>query len=127
MSLITKADIPSLWTENRVKSNEKKPADHDSKKNEGSDADGTDCSGRVMKYLNAVAAEQKQYRVCSRTASAIGWPTLSRWRIFLCQTAKTNNIANSQRIRGSSIPLQSYAAMIFQTHLPSSRSIRWLT
>ena len=71
-------------------------------------------SGRVMKYLNAVAASKSSMSM-PRTASAIGLAPLSRWRIFLCQTAKTNNIANSQRIRGNSIPLQSYAAMIFHT------------
>ena len=69
-------------------------------------------SGRMMKYLNAVAASKSKMSM-PRTASAIGSDSLSRWRNFFVPDRKDYNIANSQRIRGNSIPLQSYAAMIF--------------
>ncbi|MFZ0622056.1 MAG: hypothetical protein WAM76_08665, partial [Pseudolabrys sp.] len=96
---------------NQVQANEKNRQTYHNKKNEGSDAvvpiewpgDEVSKRRRGEQKQNEYAKNRKRHRFGPAVSVAV----------FLCQTAKTNNIANSQRIRGNSIPLQSYAATIF--------------
>jgi len=110
---------------NQGQSNEKNRQTYNNKKNEGSDAvipierPGDEVSQRRR-------GEQKQQEYAKNCKRHRINPSVSVAG-FLCQTAKTNNISNSQRIRSNSIPLQSYAGMIFSsTSSPRSNDLRFL-